>query len=248
MTNDSVPDNSLPQTLPTTQANSAQGSFEQAAAAPPPPPSTSYPAAGGVSATRLSNRLQHPQAAKILSKLWLTSAASFRRWGRMDECRGAINEAEEVAGEVDPDVWVQVGFRLNAGQVIRWYVRLMARNRASIHTQYALYLLTSKKPEDVERALLSLTKAVAIQTDHLPTIVIMAKIHLDKGNVAITEGFLDVATQMNAWDSPEAWYLLAKVYEQTRRSERARECLVYALGLEETRPIRDLRGTLTRYL
>ena len=49
----------------------------------------------------------HPRAARLLSKLWLTSAASFRRWGKYSECLGAINEAEDVAGNVDPDVWVQ---------------------------------------------------------------------------------------------------------------------------------------------
>lgn len=49
-----------------------------------------------------------PQAARILSRLWLTSAATFRRWGKMDECLGAINEAEDVAGDKDPEVWLQV--------------------------------------------------------------------------------------------------------------------------------------------
>jgi tetratricopeptide (TPR) repeat protein len=82
----------------------------------------------------------------------------------------------------------------------------------------------------------------------VPSILALSTIRIDAGDLAIAEGFLDVATQTNAWDSPEAWYLLAKVYEKTRRQKRARECLLYALDLEETRPIRDLRHTLDRYL
>lgn len=73
--------------------------------------------------------------------------------------------------------------------------------------------------------------------------------HLDKlSNVALAEGFLDVSTQTNAWDSPEGWYMLAKVYERTRRGKRARDCLTYALGLQETRPVREIRAAVPRYL
>lgn len=35
------------------------------------------------------------------------SAASFRRAGQLDDCRGAIAEAETVDAD-NPDVWVQV--------------------------------------------------------------------------------------------------------------------------------------------
>lgn len=106
---------------------------------------------------------------------------------------------------------------------------------------------TTERKED-ERALLSLQKASSISHDHIPMILALASYHIDKGDVAIAEGFLDISTQANGWDCPEAWFLLAKVYEATRRSKRGRECLVYALGLEETRPIRELRATLERYL
>lgn len=68
-----------------------------------------------------------PQASRILSRLWLTSAATFRRWGKMDECLGAINEAEDVAGDKDPEVWLQVSpvisVRQNPGLTSRVLVR-----------------------------------------------------------------------------------------------------------------------------
>ncbi|PWN18313.1 TPR-like protein [Microstroma glucosiphilum] len=40
--------------------------------------------------------------------------------------------------------------------------------------------------------------------------------------------------------SPEAWLFLGQVYGRTGRRERARECLRYALRLEERRMVRDL--------
>lgn len=55
-----------------------------------------------------AQRPLQPQAARILCRLWLASAATFRRWGKMEECLGAINEAEDVAGDKDPEVWLQV--------------------------------------------------------------------------------------------------------------------------------------------
>lgn len=67
------------------------------------------PNANGTASGGIGAKFLQPQAARILSRLWLTSAATFRRWGKMDECLGAINEAEDVAGDKDPEVWLQVG-------------------------------------------------------------------------------------------------------------------------------------------
>lgn len=75
---------------PTSARSSGQGEHAGNAAASPAP------------------RPLPAQAARILSRLWLTSAATFRRWGKLEECKGAINEAEDVAGDIDPDIWMQV--------------------------------------------------------------------------------------------------------------------------------------------
>jgi len=45
---------------------------------------------------------------RLLSNLWLTSAATFRRMGKIEQAKAAIQEAE-VADEDNEDVWVQVG-------------------------------------------------------------------------------------------------------------------------------------------
>ena len=44
---------------------------------------------------------------RLLSELWLMSAATFRRSGKIEQVRGAIQEAE-VKDEENPNVWVQV--------------------------------------------------------------------------------------------------------------------------------------------
>ena len=55
-----------------------------------------------------------PQASredKLLSELWASSATTFRRLGKIDQAKGAIQEAE-VKNLENPSVWVQVGIRL----------------------------------------------------------------------------------------------------------------------------------------
>lgn len=44
---------------------------------------------------------------RLLSDLWLMSAATFRRHGKIEQAKGAIQEGE-VADEDNPAVWVQV--------------------------------------------------------------------------------------------------------------------------------------------
>ena len=45
-----------------------------------------------------------------MSDLWCMSAATFRRFGKIEQARGAIQEAEVRDGN-NPAVWVQVGNR-----------------------------------------------------------------------------------------------------------------------------------------
>jgi hypothetical protein len=61
------------------------------------PTSTALPLSSGKNA----------REQRLLSDLWLMSAATFRRMGKIEQCRGAIQEAE-VADENNPAVWVQV--------------------------------------------------------------------------------------------------------------------------------------------
>ncbi|CAD6888638.1 unnamed protein product [Tilletia controversa] len=63
---------------------------------------------------------------------------------------------------------------------------------------------------------------------------------------SLAEGLLTSVTATNGWDVPEAWLFLAQVAQRTDRTPRAREYLQYALGLEDTKPVRPLEAALSR--
>jgi hypothetical protein len=65
--------------------------------APLPPPTL----------TPRERRERSRKERRLLSELWLMSAATFRRSGKIEQARGAIQEAE-VRDEENPNVWVQV--------------------------------------------------------------------------------------------------------------------------------------------
>jgi len=69
---------------------------------PPPPPPQAVPPPPDV---KLNSRLAKER--RMLSDLWLMSAATFRRLGKIEQAKGAIQEAE-VRDENNPAVWVQV--------------------------------------------------------------------------------------------------------------------------------------------
>ena len=65
---------------------------------PPLPPPTVSPR---------EKRERSRRERRLLSELWLMSAATFRRSGKIEQARAAIQEAE-VRDEENPNVWVQV--------------------------------------------------------------------------------------------------------------------------------------------
>jgi len=64
----------------------------------------------------------------------------------------------------------------------------------------------------------------------------------------MAEGVLDTTTKSLGWNSAEAWFYLGQVFEASGRLARAKECLWYALDLEQSRPIREFADSLPRYL
>lgn len=171
---------------------------------PPPPPAP---------------RVEHgrtPLESRILSNLWLMSAATFRRWGKPEQSLVAIEEAETLDPE-NADVWVQLGL---------YHVSL----------------------ENFAAALPAFTKSILLRPDHPPSIVSLSKLYLTTGQIELAHSLLNQLTQDAGWDVPEAWYYLAKVCEAQGRLERSRECLVYALDLEESKPCRRWRDAVDRWL
>jgi hypothetical protein len=71
---------------------------------PPPPPINTLPPA-----QQPKSNSRTAKECRLLSDLWLMSAATFRRLGKIEQAKAAIQEAE-VKDESNPSVWVQVRF------------------------------------------------------------------------------------------------------------------------------------------
>lgn len=76
----------------------------------------------------------------------------------------------------------------------------------------------------------------------------MGRSYLDVGSLDMAEGILETTTKSLGWDCAEAWFYLGKVFEASDRLARAKECLWYALELENSRPIRSFTKSVARYL
>ncbi|ESK91333.1 hypothetical protein Moror_2796 [Moniliophthora roreri MCA 2997] len=186
---------------------------------PPPPTPPALPPT--LQHSKWNNRSSREN--RLLSDLWLMSAATFRRLGKIEQAKGAIQEAE-VRDESNPNVWVQLGL---------YYIALGQRQHAVDSFQKALFI----SPDDIAASI------------HLSRIYIFpqetskhAKAIPD--NVDLAAGLLAHLTDGPAWDVPEAWYFLAKAYGMQGRPERERECLSRALTLSERRGVRDINLSL----
>lgn len=56
-------------------------------------------------------------------------------------------------------------------------------------------------------------------------------------------GLLSTLTKLGTgWDYSEAWYALARAYEESGQAEKTKEVLWWCVELEDTRPIRGWRS------
>ncbi|KAI0643275.1 hypothetical protein C8Q79DRAFT_1094856 [Trametes meyenii] len=189
--------------------------------APPPPPPPPPPSTAPSQLSRHNVRLAKDR--RLLSNLWLMSSATFRRLGKIEQARGAIQEAE-VRDENNPAVWVQLGL---------YYLALDEDRKALGAFQKALFIA----PNDVSATIhLCRVYLAAAQDSSKPNIGMEPA---DRDNVDLAVGLLSALTKGAGWDVPEAWYFLAKMYALQGRRDRERECLSFALTLSENRPLRD---------
>lgn len=216
--------------------HSRSPSHYQPSIAPPPPASNST-----------ANASYTASEARILSNLWLMSAATFRRWGKLEQCLVAIEEAEVLDPE-NPDVWVQLGLYHSISIPTSYPSNQQSTGSGSGGTGDRVGVEADTK--EVEIAQQAFIKSILLKSNHPPAIVSLSKLYLATGQVELAHSLLNQLTQDDAgWDVPEAWYYLAKVCErQGGRGERVRECLVYALGLEKGRTARRLEDAVERWL
>ncbi|KAJ6516759.1 hypothetical protein C8R47DRAFT_1088233 [Mycena vitilis] len=186
---------------------------------PPPPPPPTLPAA--------PSKWNHTTAreTRLESDLWLMSAATFRRLGKIEQAKGAIQEAE-VKDESNPAVWVQLGL----------YQFALGHIQSAIDAfQKALFINPDDVSASVHMCRLYLTPEGSSRT---------AEDEVDPNNVDLVAAMLAHLTSGPGWDVPEAWYFLAKAYGMQDRKDRERECLSLALQLSEQRGVREVASAV----
>ncbi|EMD35752.1 hypothetical protein CERSUDRAFT_115699 [Gelatoporia subvermispora B] len=201
--------------------HSSQQDLSLPEAPPPPPPSQQSPS--------LIPEKANSRAAKdrrLLSNLWLMSSATFRRLGKIEQARGAIQEAE-VRDEHNAVVWVQLGL---------YHLALNNERHAVEAFQKALFISPDDVPATIHLCRIYLSPSSQKAHGVSPRTI--------TDNVDLAVGLLSDLTRGVGWDVPEAWYFLGKAYGLQGRKDRERECLCYALTLTETRPLRDVGTAL----
>ncbi|KAK1228134.1 hypothetical protein PQX77_008817 [Marasmius sp. AFHP31] len=206
----------------TSRSSFLMPSESESVGAEPPPPPAALPSS--TQTTKWSSRTTKEN--RLLSDLWLMSAATFRRLGKIEQAKGAIQEAE-VRDEGNSGVWVQLGlYHLAMGQ----------KHHAIDAFQKALFI----DPDDVG-ACVHLAR-VYLSPPPTSSSLSPTSTHPTPENIDLVAGLLSHLTEGRGWDVPEAWYFLGKAYGMQGRERvgRERECLGRALGLSEGRGVRDL--------
>lgn len=231
------------------------------AESPPPLPSVPPPP------TRQDFKLKNDRLAKenrLLSDLWLMSAATFRRLGKIDQAKGAIQEAE-AKDQTNPNVWVQVKYttylfyifhllKVILLQLGLYYTALGHYQPAVDALQKALFISPDDVPATVHLSRLYLDPEISskIQSSSdtpasssaASTTLIAREVSSSNPNVDLAAGILSYLTKGRGWDVPEAWYYLAKAYGMQGRKQKERETLKHALMLSEKRGVRDIELAL----
>jgi len=226
---------------------------------PPPPPPTAaqqQPSSSSTSTTLVGHQdiknERSMKADRLLSDLWLMSAATFRRLGKIEQAKGAIQEAE-VKDENNPAVWVQFGLYYIAIGLYRHAVDTFQKAlficpddvAATVHLS-RLYLdpdLNARLHSSCNQSTTppSSSEATSTTTDSSNSSTTTL---LPNSDVDLAAGMLSYLTKGKGWNVPEAWYYLAKAYGLQGRKEAEKEILRLALELSERRGVRDVESAL----
>ncbi len=202
--------------------------------------------------------LEHLKRQSLaLAKIWLLSAASFRRAGQLKECRSAIQEAERLQPGL-ADVWVQLALyfaantisgaaganRLAVDSLYKALACSAGDVAASVHLA-GLFLANPELKPKTNVAANDTGKGGSAAVKSTAEVTLSAQAQ-DLSSVSLAEGLLVATTKGAGWDVSEAWLFLGQAVQRSHRAARARECLEYALQLENTKPIRALGSALLR--
>lgn len=230
----------------------------EASPPPPPPPAQQQPSSSSTSTTLVGHHdIKNERLMKndrLLSDLWLMSAATFRRLGKIDQAKGAIQEAE-VKDENNPAVWVQFGL---------YYIAIGLYQHAVDTFQKALFICPDDVAATVHLSRLYLDPDLnarlhsaanqSTATKMTTSLSSEAKPTIDSSNfstallpsldVDLAAGMLSYLTKGKGWNVPEAWYYLAKAYGLQGRKEAEKKILRLALEFSERRGVRDIGSAL----
>ncbi|KAI9318362.1 hypothetical protein BX666DRAFT_1855116 [Dichotomocladium elegans] len=103
-----------------------------------------------------------------------------------------------------------------------------------VWSRFGQYFLALHQPED---AMAAFEKGLSVHQHDVENIAWLAKTHMECGHMETAEGLLESLTKGYGWDCSMAWLLLGNIYRHTDRIGRAKECLMYAVDLENTKPI-----------
>ncbi|EPB84635.1 hypothetical protein HMPREF1544_08578 [Mucor circinelloides 1006PhL] len=175
---------------------------------------------------------QHHQAFELRKKtrwhsllvtLWLMSTKTFMKANLLEEANKALGEAEQL-GLGDPNVWWHLGqLSIQVGDM------LSQKKTQSLDDEKAIREMKQVATDSFEKALI-------LDPDHVPSQI--AKAGILTSDLAL--GLLEQITLGLGWDSSEAWYQYAQVKKEQGDYDRVKSCLLYALELHDTEPIRNL--------
>ncbi|TFK25843.1 hypothetical protein FA15DRAFT_755465 [Coprinopsis marcescibilis] len=204
----------------------------------PPPPT--MPLAPGPNNTISTNNAS-ARETRLLSDLWLMSAATFRRLSKIEQAKGAIQEAE-VRDENNTAVWVQLAL---------YYIALNHTQHAISTLQKALFIDPDDVPATVHLGSLYITPPAQNSTyfgppgqAHGGATASGNGLTAQHADVDLACGLLTQSSKGRGWNVPEVWYYLAKAYRAQNRRDKEGEALQRALVLAESRGVREISAAI----
>ncbi|WWC66660.1 uncharacterized protein I206_100564 [Kwoniella pini CBS 10737] len=178
-----------------------------------------------------------PEESRILSNLWLMSCSTFRRWGKLDQCLVAIEEAEVLDPE-NSEIWIQLGlYHLEILKIKRENQNEINENNNNNEDDNELIKLI----ENSFIKSLLLTK----NSNNSKAIIELSKLYFfyffnNKSKIDLSEILLNsLINDDKNWDLPNSYFYLSKILESQKRFKKSIEYLNFSLNLQITQPIRE---------